>query len=273
MERQRLELLLSCMGQTNLDIAGRSGITGDVLIINQCGCDGYAECPTERGKARMFSVDDKGLTKSRNMAIERSDADICLICDDDERFLPDYEEKIISAYNEVGQADIIIFKMENRPPSFKDEIRRLRFPLTAKVSSWQISFRRESLMRTGVRFDPLMGAGSGNGAEEELKFLRDCERAKLKIYYVPYVIASVAQEQSTWFSGYTEKFFIDRGNTTRYIMGFWLSILYAAYYVIRKRGEFKDSISPFAAFKATLAGIKENKLTLLKKQAEREDGG
>ncbi len=35
---------------------------------------------------------------------------------------------------------------------------------------------------------------SGNGAEEELKFLLDCQRAGLRIYYVPTGIAAVGSQ-------------------------------------------------------------------------------
>ena len=255
---KKLDVLLSCMNQNNMDIVFNTEISGDAVVINQCDRDDYEECETLQGRAKMFSVTQRGLTKSRNMAIEKSQADICILCDDDEVFVPDYREKILGSYEKLPEADVIIFKMSNRPPSFDDKIMRLRFPKTMKVSSWQISFKRKSLIETGVRFDILMGAGSGNGAEEELKFLCDCEKAGLKIYYVPQVIASVGQESSTWFSGFNEKFFYDRGNTTRYILGLPLSVLYAFYYVIKKREKLE--IPMLKALKATLSGIKENKI-------------
>lgn len=263
-KQKKLDVLVSCMHRENLDIVFDSHITGNAVVINQCDNDGYDECKTDRGLARMFSTTQRGLTKSRNMAINKSDADYCILCDDDEVFEDDYSQKILDAYEKCLDADVIIFKMSNRPPSFPNEIIRLKFPKTMKVSSWQISFRRQSLIDSGVRFDELLGAGSGNGAEEELKFLRDCEKAGLKIYYVPAVIASVGQESSTWFSGFNEKFFRDRGNTTRYILGLPLSVLYAFYYVAKKRKKFE--ISPFKALKATLVGIMENKIYRQSKQ-------
>lgn len=80
-----------------------------------------------------------------------------------------------------------------------------------------------------------MGAGSGNGAEEEFRFLTQCRKAGLKIYHYPYELATVAQTQSTWFKGFDREFFVNRGNTTRYIMGLPLSVLYAAYYALPKK--------------------------------------
>lgn len=257
----RLDVLISCMFQTDMSLVSKSKITGDAIIINQCDTCGFNECKTPFGKARMFSVTDRGLTKSRNLAISKSDADICLICDDDEVFEHDYISKILSAYKHLNDADIIVFKMRNRTASFPDRVMRLKFPYTLKVSSWQISFRRKSLIDNGVRFDELLGAGTGNGAEEELKFLRDCEKKNLKIYYVPSVIASVSQEKSTWFKGFDKQFFRNRGNTTRYILGLPLASVYAIYYVIKKRKMYSDDISMLGALTSVFSGIFENKIS------------
>ena len=257
----KLEILMSCMHQSDDTLVRTSQITSDVVVINQCDREGYAEYPTEYGLARIFSTTQRGLTRSRNMAIAKSDADVCLLCDDDEVFQPDYQERILSAYEALPQADVIIFKMVNRQPSFPDKVMRLRFPKTMKVSSWQISFRKASLTAKGVAFDELLGAGTGNGAEEELKFLWDCQKAGLQIYYVPAPIATVAQTESTWFGGFTEEFFINRGATTRYIMGLPLACAYALYYCLRKRSMYASQITMVSALKATFRGIRENKIT------------
>ena len=265
----KLEILMACMHQNDDTLVRKSNITGDVVVINQCGRDEAAEYPTAHGTARMFSTTQRGLTKSRNMAIEKSDADICLLCDDDEVFVEGYAGKIQGAYEMLPQADVIIFKMVNRKPSFEDKVMELRFPQTMKVSSWQISFRRQRLLDTGVRFDELMGAGTGNGAEEELKFLTDCRKAGLTIYYVPEAIASVAQEESTWFGGFTEQFFENRGATTRYILGAPLATAYACYYVATKKDLYIKDITPVRAFVATFRGICRNKIGKQRKEMEK----
>lgn len=265
-DAMKLDVLMSCMHQTDDALVRQSGLSGNVVVINQCSQERYEEYRTENGTVRMYSTCQRGLTKSRNMAINCSRADICLLCDDDEQFLPDYEQKIVSAYETLPQADVIIFKMSNRPASFRDETRRLRFPLTFKVSSWQISFRRERLLASGVSFDELLGAGTGNGGEEELKFLTDCEKAGLQIFYVPEEIASVAQTASTWFAGFDEPFFENRGATTRYILGPAVATVYALYYVVRKRSMYEKDITPWQAWKATMRGIRRNKIGKQAKQ-------
>lgn len=256
-----VEILLSCMNQQGGELIEKSRITGSAVVVNQCGREGYAEYLTETGIARVFDSSQRGLTKSRNLAIEKAQADICMLSDDDEVFLPDYEERIRSAYRELPQADVIIFQLENWPTSLGDIRRELKFPQTMKVSSVQISFRRERLMYAGVRFDPLLGSGSGNGAEEELKFLLDCQKNGLKIYYVPVTVARLEQSESAWFTGFDEAFFYRRGGTTRYILGLPLASVYALYYVVRKRGLYGTYLTPWSALKAIFRGIRDNRVT------------
>lgn len=263
-----LEILLSCMHQIDNSIVAKSQITGDVIIINQCDWEDYCQFKTENGTARMFSTLQRGLTKSRNMAIRNSNADICLLCDDDEVFVSDYTSGILKAYSDLPDADIIIFKISNRAPSFSDETQRLKFPKTMKVSSWQISFKRESLLKNNITFDELLGAGTGNGAEEELKFLTDCEKSGLKIYYVPFEIASVAQTSSTWFKGFDEEFFENRGATTRYILGLFTASVYAIYYLVRKKSMYSKDISFSKAMCAIFRGIFKNRIS---KQAKEQN--
>ena len=262
----KLDILMSCMHQTDDALIAASGITGDAVVINQCDLDEERRYTTSGGRVRYLCTTQRGLTKSRNMAIAHSDADVCLLCDDDELFVADYARKILKAYGELPQADVIIFKMVNRECPFGDEPRQLKFPQTMHVASWQISFRREKLLKSGVRFDELLGAGSGNGAEEELKFLLDCQRAGLVIWYAPVAIATVAQQESTWFAGFNEKFFYDRGATTRYILGAPLAGAYALFYVIKKRQMYLPYITPAKALGAIFRGMWDNKIG---KQARR----
>ena len=80
-----LEVLVSCMHQTNFDIVKNSCINTDVLIVNQCNVDDYLERNNNSGFVeRMICTRERGLSRSRNAAIEHARGDICLICDDDE---------------------------------------------------------------------------------------------------------------------------------------------------------------------------------------------
>ncbi len=255
-----LEILLSCMNQTDSSIVTRSGITSDVLIINQCDRCQQEDFSTPSQKIRMISTTDRGLSNSRNMGIEHAAGDICLLCDDDETFLPDYEQSILEAFQRLPNADVIAFKITNQTCRLKNRTHRLSYLDLLKIKSWQIAFRRKSILNSSILFDPCMGAGSGNGAQEENKFLFDCYKAGLNIYYAPREIASVKQASSTWFHGFTEQFFYQRGASTRYFMGDFLSALYAVYYLIAKYPMYRQDISFRSAAKALFHGYRDDGL-------------
>ncbi|MBE6692221.1 MAG: glycosyltransferase family 2 protein [Ruminococcaceae bacterium] len=257
----KLDVLVSCMHQSDMSLVSKTRISGDCTMINQCDMESFEQIHTRFGIARMFSTKERGLTKSRNMAISKSLGDICLLCDDDEVLVDDYEKVIIDAYEAIKDADVIAFEMSNHVSSLKKTVQELKFPKTMKISSWQITFRRDKIIEKGIRFDELLGAGTGNGAEEELKFLLDCQKSNLKIYYVPEVIGEVAQTSSTWFNGFDEQFFENRGATTRYILGWFTASIYAMYYLVRKHSLYKHHISFTMAFKSIFKGIVKNKIS------------
>ena len=254
----KLDVLLSCMYQNDNEIIATSNLQGvSTIIVNQTNVkeDKYTKLDD---KHLWIDTKTRGLSNSRNMAIKNSSKEICLLSDDDEVFVDDLEQKIVSAYEEVVDADVIVFNMLNRPNVFGDKVRMLKKYEILKVSSWQISFKRSSIS-DHIFFDNNLGAG--NGAGEENKFLFDCHKAGLKIYYYPVQIASVAQESSTWFFGYDKDYFYKRGMTTRYILGGWLSIAYALYFVCTKKNIYDKDISPVYALKYILKGILDNKIT------------
>lgn len=226
----KLEVLISCMHQKDSSIIIKSNIQSDVLIINQCDEEKKEEFifqnnKGENCKCRMIHTKERGLSKSRNMAVRNAIGDICLICDDDEVLESDYVENITTAFEKNENKDIIAFRLNH--PTRKYSMRPYNIGLlrSAQVGSWQIAFRRLKIYNN-VCFCEKMGSGTGNGGGEENKFLVDCIRKGLKIMYVPNLIATVAQTQSMWFHGYTEKYWIDRGWVAKMIYGYILGYIY-----------------------------------------------
>lgn len=277
-----LEVLISCMNQQDMKIAELTGIQTDALIINQCpqvessddassDRNTFDMQNTSRGNLRMLNTNTRGLSKSRNLAIQHASGDVCLLCDDDEKLDSDYRDTILDAYQNLPDADIICFRIANQPSRLKQETQRLTKWTAMRIASWQITFRRDSIINSGIRFDEDMGAGTGNGGGEEVKFLRDCIKAGLKAYYVPKSIGTVAQTDSTWFKGFDRDFFYKRGITNRYMLGLPVSILYAAYYTLVKRDLYKEYVTPWQSFKYTLDGIIANDIAKQKKRRMKND--
>lgn len=271
-----LEVLISCMNQQDMRIAEQTGIQSDTLIINQCPQLEYSDDASldksalevqnsSRGNIRMLRTNTRGLSKSRNLAIRHAVGDVCLLCDDDEQLDSFYEKIILNAYEALPEADIICFRIANQPSRLKQKEQRLTKWTAMRIASWQITFRREAIINSGIRFDENMGAGTGNGGGEEVKFLRDCIKAGLKAYYVPKSIGTVAQMESTWFKGFDRDFFYKRGVTNRYMLGLPMAILYAIYYSYVKRNLYKAYVTPWQSFKYTLDGILANDISKQKK--------
>lgn len=255
-----VEVLLSCMYEKDMTIISRSNLNNvPVLVVNQC--DVINDILTDDGnKHRMLSTFTRGLSASRNMTINNSIADICIISDDDEIFVKDVDRIVEQAYDNNPYADIIIFNLDNRIQKLGNKKKWLKKYDLLRVASWQITFKRDSVQKK-VLFDVKLGAGTGNGGGEENKFLFDCYDEGLRILYVPINIASGIEDSgSTWFFGYTEDYFYKLGMSLRYILGFSISFLYSAYTILTKRKLYNGNISMMKAFKNIMQGVFENKL-------------
>ena len=254
----KFEILLSCMNQDNLDIVTKSNIKTDCLVINQCNDEKLIEKIVKEHKVRMICTKERGLSKSRNMALRNSNADICLISDDDECFVDDVENIIIEAFRN-SDADIIAFELKGYEKRLSTKMIRLKKYQLLKISSWQIALRKESLTRNNLCFDEKIGAGTWSGASEENKLLWDAFDAGLKIYFSPIIIGELKPSSSTWFRGYTQDYFEKRGATTRYYMGNFVSALYNIYFLTTKYKLYKKECSFFKAVIAVIRGYISSK--------------
>ena len=167
----------------------------------------------DNGRVRFICTKGRGLSKSRNMALKNASGEICMLCDNDVCYVDGYEEKIVSEFNKHKDADIIVFfieRPERKVPVF-NRTKSMNWLSTMKIFSPEVAFRIESINRAKLCFDENFGAGARYSMGEENIFLYDALRAGLKIIYVPLKIASLLDTESTWFKGYNEDFFINRG--------------------------------------------------------------
>lgn len=203
----QIEILISCMHQDTLSLIKRTNITGHVLVVNQCTENDYSEI----GNQRVIFSSERGLSRSRNMALKNAKGDICLICDDDEIMYNDYEMKILNAFEEQKDADIIAFQIDDAGKTYINKKKKLNYLTVLKVASWQIAFRRKSIINNNIWFDETLGSGVSKAGGEEVKFLYDCLKRGLNIYFVPISIGRMIEGESKWFNGWTKEYFFDRG--------------------------------------------------------------
>ena len=257
-----LQVLLSAMYLNDEGYIDTLNITTDAVVINQCDREGYRD--TVRAKAdgnsqkiRYIETRQRGLSKSRNMAIDAADADICILCDNDVEYLPDYERRISEGFARHPDADLIIFyiKRKEKPVPNYPRTKRMGYLSVLKIFSPEIAFRKKSI--TGIKFDERFGAGSGKYIMgEENIFLYECLKKGLKIYYEPVQIASLREEESTWFTGYDESFFISRGADYA-AMSRWFSPVLIWQFALRKRAEYGKEMKTGKAIKYMFKGRRE----------------
>lgn len=242
-------VLISCMNQLDMNIIQKTNVQTDVVCINQCDRDEESEFLFKNKKGEMcqalfICTKERGLSRSRNMAIEKATGDICLICDDDEQLVDNYAEKIEEGYALFPTADFIAFAF-----IYKDGTNKKHPSLPGKMAlkellrtvSRQCTFRRSTVMDNAIRFDNKMGSGTGNGCSEEIKFMMDFRRRGLKMYIHPNVIGVLFPSESHWFNGYNKNYLINLGWSSRRALGSALGFAYIMYYSFSHQRLYKYS--------------------------------
>lgn len=212
----RIEVLLSTMFQKNFEIVKKCNLKTDAIIINQCDKQEIREKEYSFGKVKMISINERGLSKSRNMALKNSTADICILADDDIVFHDNYPILIEKTFSEILDADVIVFNIISKNVEKRSQEKLFKkikkIPFYKSYSSVHIAFKRKSIQNNNINFDINFGSGSGkySFAEDSL-FFSEIHKHGLKSYVYPAIIADLYTYESTWFTGFNKKYFYDTG--------------------------------------------------------------
>ena len=257
-----LEVLAVTMNQNDNSLYEKMNIRTDAIIANQCDRYDYSEYDMNGKTLKMISTGDRGVGKNRNQALLCATADILLFADDDGIYRDDYEEKILEAYERLPYADIIVFDVsihntDRKSRKEKKAIKKVGLMNFMRYGTYCVSARRESLLKGNIWFSLLYGGGARYSSGEDSLFLKEALDKGLKIYFYPYNMADVLQQESTWFKGYNDKFFIDKGIWTANAFPFlkYLCTVYFAYRFKKLAPEYTHK----QIFKLVLSGIKEFK--------------
>ena len=244
-----LEVLLSVMNLKEKDL-DKMNITSKCTVINQC--------KKEENKMyknfNIYSYKEIGLAKSRNRGLDHITEDIILLCDDDVIYNKDYEKIVLNAFKENKKADMIIFNIDNlsRKKRIIKKNKRLHLYNSLNYGSCNIAFRRKSIKN--IRFNELFGANAKYSCGEDSLFITDCFKNKLKIYSNKNYIGKILGNESTWFHGYNEKFFFDKGALFTAINKTFRHFLLLQYLVRHK--EILTNYNLIQAYKIMLKGSK-----------------
>lgn len=227
----KVQVIIATMGAKDFSLVEKMNIQSDAVIVNQCDTNGYEEFFHNGNRIIYVSTTQRGLSKSRNMALSYATGDIILIADDDIVYENGYPEQVLKAYQETPKADIIAFSTisTGAPNLNTDEIVKGKKILKSKPAprnryygSVKISFKRDAVLKKGVFFNTYFGAGAKYNCGEDAIFLREARKKGLVVYQNIHVISKVNYTISTWFKGYDKEFYFNKGA--------WIAATYPFFY-------------------------------------------
>lgn len=254
-----LQVLVATMNQTDHSLLEKMNIQSDAIIGNQCDRNEIEEFDYNGHTIKYLSFNERGVGLNRNNTIMRSTADISVIGDDDLVYVDNYSEIIIEQFKENPKADVIIFNLKEEKPTryIIKEKHRIKYKNYMKYGAVRIAVKMKSITKNGIFFNLHFGGGTEHSAGEDTLFLTECLRKKLNIIAIPIDIAYLREErESTWFKGYTDKFFKDKGVLFYHISQRWAKLL-CFQFAIRRKNMFKEERTAMEAYRLMLKGIKE----------------
>lgn len=213
-----IEVLIACMNQKDLSLYTEMNLSTNAIFANQSNEFSYKKIYTKQcdNIVQMISTDQRGVGKNRNTALLYASGDILLMADEDMIYTEDYSNVVLRAFKECPKADIIVFDLhyKNTLTGAKKrikKIKRLRWYNSLSYGTARIAIKRDSLQKANIWFSVLYGGGAPYTSGEDSLFIRESLKKGLVGYTYPYVIAQVKQEDSTWFNGFTDKYYYDKG--------------------------------------------------------------
>ena len=254
----KLTLLVSALNQNTDELMLKMNIASDVVIVNQCDEDRKEEFLDDY-RVRILYSKKRGVGESRNLCIKNAFGDICLFSDDDIVYEDSYVKKVTDEFEAHPEADMIMFNVEvceERRTYVNDKFKKLSGMNIGRYHAYSMAIRTKVLKEKELSFSTLFGGGAKYSNGEDSLFLRQAYDKGVRMYASPVYIAKEVPRQSTWFSGYTEKFFYDRGALYRYLYG-PLRYAFALRFLLKNRKKMCTEIPVSKAYSLMLKGMRE----------------
>lgn len=210
------------------------------VVGNQCGRNETEEFEFSGKIIKWISSDTRGVGINRNEVLMRASADICIFADDDMIFKDGYADKVAEWFDSIPDADILIFNLEcDKKRYINTKVKKINRFNYGKYGAARMAFKRDAVMFSGVSFHTQFGGGSKYSCGEDTIFLKECIEKGLKVYAVPETIASISDDESSWFGGFNDKYFFDKG-VLYYVLSKKTCSLHALYHCFRYRNKYME---------------------------------
>ncbi len=209
-----IEILIATMNRNSLDFLEPMFPSHfsdyNILIINQITDNNILV--SDYPSVRIINSLEKGLSKSRNLALKDANGKLCVITDDDVVFKSGFEEKILKAFNENQDAGMISFRAEKPNGSLfkKYPQKRIINPTNLQllsIMSVEIVLNK-TVIKDKVHFDERFGLGAKFRMGEEGVFIFAVKRKKLKIIIEPEVLVQHSEDHTNVKLSMPDKYYI-----------------------------------------------------------------
>ncbi len=257
-KKEDIEILLATMNRNSLDFlipmfpfSHFSNFS--IVIVNQTQIsnDLVSTFPT----VKVINSYEKGLSKSRNLALKNAVGKILLIADDDEIFIENFDSKMAEAYNRYPNSVGIIFQIENGH-GFKyrkypvKETFLSNYLALFNCLSIEISLNKTVFDKLNVNFDENFGLGSTFNMGEEAIFLVDIHNKKQQIWFYPEVIAIHSTISTNDKLNFKERYYIQGAFLARvFSFGFYFQMATKLFFDLKQK-KINFNQLPLAIIKA-----------------------
>lgn len=227
---KKLQVLVATMKQEDFSLVEKMNIKCDAVIANQHNTDSIASERTEFGEIKMITTSTRGVGLNRNIALCAADAEILLFADDDMTYYDGTLEGVKKAFEEIPNADVIIFGIDFEKNGEIIEKRHLKVKRryiwnALKYGAAAVGIRKKACNEAELKFSEFFGGGCIYGSGEDSLFIISALKNGLRVYTHDYVLGRCKKDSSTWFKGFNEKYFFDKGAFFNYAFNKWKIIV------------------------------------------------
>jgi glycosyltransferase involved in cell wall biosynthesis len=268
-KKEDVEILLATMNRNSFDFlipmfpfSHFSNFS--MVIVNQTkiGTDLVSTFPS----IKVINSNERGLSKSRNLALKNATGKILLIADDDEVFIENFDSKLVKAYNKYPSSVSIIFEIADENGSKyrkypKEEIILPNYYELFNCLSIEITLNKTVFNKLNVSFDENFGLGSIFNMGEEAIFLVDIHNKNQQIRFYPEVIVMHPTISTNDKLDFKERYYIQGAFLARiFRFGFYFQIATKLFFDLKQK-KIKFKHTPQAIMKAFEGKYKYREIT------------
>ncbi|WP_378183322.1 glycosyltransferase family 2 protein [Aquimarina sp. SS2-1] len=209
----------------------------NILVINQTNQDKILVSPLPN--IRIINSYERGTTKSRNLAIKNAIGNVCLMADDDTKYVPNFKNIIVENHQKYPDMDFLSFEAVDdqlKPFTIYPKIGLHTKKTLRSIYTLVITFKRTKIIEANILYNEYFGLNTVFNTGEEYVFLRGAYDKGVKIFHVPIVIVSHPQETSGKLQGSDDIIFSRSALKYRYYKEIaYLWLVKYIFFLVRKK--------------------------------------